>query len=108
MQTIQVTAGAIEYSDTITVSSPTGDNVNALDVRVGVLPIGVRDAPAGMPWHVIADPDITAAVGLAKEIRVLVGDAFAPAPAEYQWWSRVAGGSEVAIFPVTDAYVRIT
>lgn len=87
-QTIDLTAGAIEYTWPLTLIETTGKDITADTIQ---LSLGGYEAPA--TWQA-PDTD-TAPVVSQRVVQLLVGDTLTPAPGAYWLWSQIVDNPEI-------------
>lgn len=90
MQTIDVTAGAVEYTWPIVVRELNGADISAVTIEVS---FGSSAAPDTWQTPDVDDPQADAAT---RVVQILIGDTLAPdAGDDYYLWVRITDAPEV-------------
>ena len=87
-QTINITAGAVEYTFPLTITETTGKDISA-----DVIQLSLGTDTAVGAWHT-PDTDVTQSVTYQRVVQLLVGAAYVPAVGTYWLWSKVTDSPE--------------
>lgn len=89
MQTIDLTAGAVEYTWPVTITETSGLDITSDEIQVS---LGQGDQPSDT-W---LDPDLDSSPQPNQRVvQLQIGSALKPAPGTYWLWTRILDRGEV-------------